>query len=129
MKIIYKKAAIDDLLNTENYIINQFHNDQAAKKLKNNIVDTISLLKDNPYLGPKMSDRFDIDTPFRYLIVSKQLVFYNVNEKNIEIIEYLTQGRITYHYYFNYYCRSILFLLLLCLFGKKGTQNERLYIK
>ena len=34
MKIIYKKAAIDDLLNTENYIINQFHNNQAAKKLK-----------------------------------------------------------------------------------------------
>ena len=89
MKIIYKKAAIDDLLNTENYIINQFHNDQAAKKLKNNIVDTISLLKDNPYLGPKMSDRFDIDTPFRYLIVSKQLVFYNVNEENIEIIRIL----------------------------------------
>lgn len=85
----YKKAAIDDLLNTENYIINQFHNDQAAKKLKNNIVDTISLLKDNPYLGPKMSDRFDIDTPFRYLIVSKQLVFYNVNEENIEIIRIL----------------------------------------
>ena len=89
MKIIYKKAAIDDLLNTENYIINQFHNDQAAKKLKNNIVDTISLLKNNPYLGPKMSDRFDIDTPFRYLIVSKQLVFYNVNEENIEIIRIL----------------------------------------
>ena len=87
--IIYKKAAIDDLLNTENYIINQFHNDQAAKKLKNNIVDTISLLKDNPYLGPKMSDRFDIDTPFRYLIVSKQLVFYNVNEENVEIIRTL----------------------------------------
>ena len=39
MKIIYKKAAIDDLLNTENYIINQFHNDQTAKKLKNNIVE------------------------------------------------------------------------------------------
>ena len=89
MKIIYKKAAIDALLNTENYIINQFHNDQAAKKLKNNIVDTISLLKDNPYLGPKMLDRFDIDTPFRYLIVSKQLVFYNVNEENIEIIRIL----------------------------------------
>ena len=66
MKIIYKKAAIDDLLNTENYIINQFHNTQAAKKLKSNI-----------------------DTPFRYLIVSKQLVFYNVNEENIEIIRIL----------------------------------------
>lgn len=89
MKIIYKKAAIDDLLNAENYIINQFHNDQAATKLKTNIVDTISLLKDNPYLGPKMSDRFNIDTPLRYLIVSKQIVFYDINEDNIEIIRIL----------------------------------------
>lgn len=89
MKIIYKKAAIDDLLNTENYIINQFHNDQAAKKLKTNIVDTISLLKDNPYLGPKMSDRFNIDTSLRYLIVSKQIIFYDINEDNIEIIRIL----------------------------------------
>lgn len=89
MKIIYKKAAIDDLLNAENYIINQFHNDQAATKLKTNIVDTILLLKDNPYLGPKMSDRFNIDTPLRYLIVSKQIVFYDINEDNIEIIRIL----------------------------------------
>ena len=118
MKIIYKKAAIDDLLNTENYIINQFHNDQAAKKLKNNIVDTISLLKDNPYLGPKMSDRFDIDTPFRYL---SNLYSIMSMKRILKLLEYLTQGRITYHYYFNYYCRSILFLLLLCLFGRKGT--------
>ena len=89
MRIIYKKSAIDDLLNTENYIINQFHNDQDAKKFKTNIVDTISLLKDNPYLGPKMSDRFNIDTPLRYLIVSKQIVFYDINEDNIEIIRIL----------------------------------------
>ena len=89
MRIIYKKAAIDDLLNAENYIINQFHNDKAAKKFKTNIVDTISLLKDNPYLGPKMSDRFNIDTSLRYLIVSKQIVFYDINEDNIEIIRIL----------------------------------------
>ena len=89
MKIIYKKAAIDDLLNIENYIIHQFHNTQAAKKLKSNIADTISLLKDNPYLGPEMSDRFNIDTSFRYLIVSKQLVFYNINKETIEILRIL----------------------------------------
>lgn len=89
MRIIYKKSAIDDLLNTENYIIDQFHNNQAAKKLKTNIVDTISLLKDNPYLGLKMSGRFNIDTSLRYLIVSKQIVFYDINEDNIEIIRIL----------------------------------------
>ena len=36
-----------------------------------------------------MSDRFNIDTPLRYLIVSKQIVFYDINEDNIEIIRIL----------------------------------------
>ena len=89
MQIIYKKTAIDDLLNTENYIISRFNNEQAAQKLKSTLVNTIALLKDNPYLGPKMSDRFNVDTSLRYLVVSKQLVFYNVNKENIEILRIL----------------------------------------
>lgn len=89
MKIIYKKTAIDDLLNTENYIISQSNNKQAAQKLKSTLVNTISLLKDNPYLGPKMSDRFHVDTSSRYLVISKQLVFYNIKNDNIEIIRIL----------------------------------------
>ena len=89
MKIIYKKTAIDDLLNTENYIISQSNNKQAAQKLKSTLVNTISLLKDNPYLGPKMSDRFHVDTSLRYLVISKQLVFYNIKNDNIEIIRIL----------------------------------------
>lgn len=83
MQIIYKNTAIDDLLNTENYI------KQAAQKIKNTIVNTIALLKDNLYLGPKMSDRFNMDTSLRYLVVSKQLVFYNIKNDNIEIIRIL----------------------------------------
>lgn len=89
MKIIYKKTAIDDLSNTENYIISQSNNKQAAQKLKSTLVNTISLLKDNPYLGPKMSDRFHVDTSLRYLVISKQLVFYNIKNDNIEIIRIL----------------------------------------
>lgn len=89
MKIIYKKTAIDDLLNTENYIISQSNNKQAAQKLKSTLVNTISLLKDNPYLDPKMSDRFHVDTSLRYLVISKQLVFYNIKNDNIEIIRIL----------------------------------------
>ena len=89
MQIIYKKTAIDDLLNTENYIITQFNNKQAAQKLKSTIVNTIALLRGNPYLGPKMSDRFNVDTSLRYLVVSKQLVFYSIKNDNIEIIRIL----------------------------------------
>lgn len=89
MQIIYKKTAIDDLLNTENYIISRFNNKQAAQKLKSTLVNTIALLKDNPYLGPKMSDRFNADTPLRYFVISKQLVFYNIKNDNIEIIRIL----------------------------------------
>ncbi|MBS6456347.1 MAG: type II toxin-antitoxin system RelE/ParE family toxin, partial [Holdemanella biformis] len=52
-------------------------------------LNTIALLKDNPYLGPKMSDRFNVDTPLRYFVISKQLVFYNIKNDNIEIIRIL----------------------------------------
>ena len=97
MQIIYKKTAIDDLLNTENYIISRFNNKQAAQKLKSTLVNTIALLKDNPYLSPKMSDRFNVDTPLRYFVISKQLVFYNIKNDNIEIIRILDSR----HYYFN----------------------------
>lgn len=89
MQIIYKRTAIDDLLNIESYIISQFNNKQAAQKLKSIIVNAIALLKDNPYLGPKLSDRFNMDTSLRYLVVSKQLVFYNIKNDNIEIIRIL----------------------------------------
>ena len=89
MQIIYKKTAIDDLLNIESYIISQFNNKQAAQKLKSTLVNAIALLKDNPYLGPKLSDRFNMDTSLRYLVVSKQLVFYNIKNNNIEIIRIL----------------------------------------
>ena len=89
MQIIYKRTAIDDLLNIESYIISQFNNKQAAQKLKSTLVNAIALLKDNPYLGPKLSDRFNMDTSLRYLVVSKQLVFYNIKNDNIEIIRIL----------------------------------------
>lgn len=36
-----------------------------------------------------MSDRFNVDTPLRYFVISKQLVFYNIKNDNIEIIRIL----------------------------------------
>ena len=36
-----------------------------------------------------MLNRFNVDTSLRYLVISKQLVFYNIKNDNIEIIRIL----------------------------------------
>ncbi len=36
-----------------------------------------------------MSDRFNIDTSLRYLVISKHLVFYDIKNDNIKIIRIL----------------------------------------
>lgn len=89
MNIIYRKAAIDDLSELDAYITNQFHNSNSGRKIIKRITDTISLLKDNPNLGPKLSDRFKVKSTLHYLVVSKQIVFYDIKEETIEIIRVL----------------------------------------
>lgn len=89
MKIIYNKKAIDDLQRMEQYIICQFQNEKAAKQITRNIVNTVSLLADNPFMGAKLSDKFGIETKLRFLIVAKQIVFYKTDERSIEIIRVL----------------------------------------
>lgn len=86
MKILYKKTAIEDIQETERYISKELHNRQAARKLTRMIVQTISLLAENPYMGAALNGKYDVDTDLRFLIVSKHLIFYRVRgEESIEI--------------------------------------------
>ena len=79
-KIIYTKRAKVELENLYNYIYFNLANPIAAKRLKANIIKPISNLEYFPYMGNKISN-----SNFRYLIFKNYLIFYSVNNQNVEI--------------------------------------------
>lgn len=92
MKVKYRPAAIADILDTCDYITEKLKNPEAAESLKLRLLDSISLLKDNPFMGELLVSRFDeLDSKldYRFLIVSKQLVFYRIEEEIIEVVRVL----------------------------------------
>ncbi len=96
MKIVYRPAAIDDIMSTAAYIENELKNPQAAQRLKERILYCISLLKDNPNMGTPLSNKYDLpECNYQYIIVNKQLVFYETNNDTIEIVRVL-DGRTDY---------------------------------
>ena len=79
-KIIYTKRAKVELENLYNYIYFNLANPIAAIRFKANIIKPISNLEYFPYMGKKI-----LNSKFRYLIFKNYLIFYSVNNQNVEI--------------------------------------------
>ena len=96
MRILYCPAAIADLKRTCDYLRQTLKNPGAANTLSARVLRSISLLREKPFMGAPLSAKYDeLQTDGRYLIVSKQLVFYEVLEDRIEILRIL-DGRTDY---------------------------------
>lgn len=96
MNIKYRPAAIQDIRDASEYIQKVLKNPSAAVTLKTRVLHGISLLRENPYMGIPLDSRFDgVETGIRYLVVSMQLIFYELNEDVIEIVRVL-DGRTDY---------------------------------
>lgn len=97
MKILWRPAAIEDVQSTLKYIKYNLKNPSAAKTLKDRIFNSAALLTENPYMGASLKAKFELDDDihYRYIIVSKQIVFYEVLNDTIEIIRVL-DGRTDY---------------------------------
>lgn len=97
MRVSYKRAAVKDMEAARDYIAGRLKNPKAAKKLMEALLKAISLLADNPYMGAALAEKFEIDTDVRYFVVSKQLIFYHVDNVNgvVEILRVL-DGRTDY---------------------------------
>ena len=91
MKVQWRPAAIADVQATLKHIKYNLKNPSATRELNSRIFNSISLLRENPYMGALLSLKFDLNetVQYRYLIVSKQIVFYEVIENTIEIIRVL----------------------------------------
>lgn len=96
MKIQYRPAAIADLSSTAESIQKQLHNPNAAEKLRADVLHGISRLSEAPEMGPLLRSRYEeIESDIRFLVVRKQMVFYEVHDQSVEIIRIL-DGRTDY---------------------------------
>ena len=96
MRIKYRPAAIKDVDRACDYLRNKLHNPSAAQNLTTKLLHSISLLKENPCMGVPLSSKPEaLETDYRFLVVSKQLVFYQVADDVIEIVRIL-DGRTDY---------------------------------
>ncbi|MBE5868681.1 MAG: type II toxin-antitoxin system RelE/ParE family toxin [Lachnospiraceae bacterium] len=84
-KIKYTPDAADKLRELKKAISQEFGAD-SAKKIVKTITDAIRGLCDYEEKGPEVSKMLDVDTDYRYLFVSKNYVFYRIEDKYIRII-------------------------------------------
>ncbi len=96
MKITYKSLALRDMEEKRAYLTDTLKNPSAAQKLVASILRAVSLLADNPRMGTLLSSRFEVDTDLRYIVVSKQLVFYRIVDNRYISITRILDGRQDY---------------------------------
>ena len=95
MKVLFKQTALEDIRSASDYLIEQFQNEAAAKKLREMLFHSAMLLEEHPYLGAALREKYDVDTDLRFLISARYLIFYRVLEDHVEITRVL-DGRQDY---------------------------------
>ena len=84
-KIKYTPDAADKLRELKK-TISQEYGTNSAKTLVKKITDAIRELCDYEEKGPEVSKMLGVDTDYRYIFVSKNYVFYRIEDKYIRII-------------------------------------------
>ena len=84
-KIKYTPDAADKLRALKSAISGEYGGDKAKKIIKS-ITDAIRGLCDYEEKGPEVSKMFDVVSDYRYIFVSRNYVFYRIEDKYIRII-------------------------------------------
>ena len=84
-KIKYTPEAADKLRALKSAILQEYGADKSNKITKS-ITEAIRGLCDFEEKGPEVSKMFDVVSDYRYIYVSKNYVFYRIEDKYIRII-------------------------------------------
>lgn len=84
-KIKYTPDAADKLRALK-LAISQEYGSDYAKIIVKSITDAIRGICDYEEKGPEVSKMFDVVSDYRYIFVSRNYVFYRIEEKYIRII-------------------------------------------
>lgn len=83
MKVIWSERADDDLYNIVEYIAAD--NVQNARKLRNEVLESVKNLEQFPNIGVDPKDDYLVQKGYRMLIVEKYLVFYLIENDEVNI--------------------------------------------
>ena len=95
MKLKFTPAAIRDLQNMSDYISDVLRNPVAAARIKKNILNACSTLKQQPLIGGSVMEKTGHKTDLRFLVCEKHLIFYKVEVDEISVVR-IINGRMDY---------------------------------
>jgi len=89
-KIKYSRGATRKLESIQRYIAETLKSPKAAATVTSSIIENISLLKENPEIGPTLSSRVDrVPDRFsqiRFLVCGKHVAIYEVEKTQIRVL-------------------------------------------
>ena len=88
-KLNFAKHFQEDVKSTINYIKNTLQAPIASENLKDEIRKTYKNIKQNPFMYPVVPNDYLASMGFRFITVKNYMLFYTIEEKQINIIRFL----------------------------------------
>ncbi len=86
MKLTVKDTAKEDLINIRRYISDDLQNPIAAENTVRKIRDSISRLKDSPYIGTMLHTKSDFPYSYRFLPSGTYVIIYKVYKDCVKVL-------------------------------------------
>jgi plasmid stabilization system protein ParE len=88
-KLVFGKTFREDVRSSVNYIKQTLQAPVAADRLKNEIKKTYNTIKDTPFIYPIVPNEYLASLGFRFTMVKNYMMFYIVEERQINIVRFL----------------------------------------
>jgi addiction module RelE/StbE family toxin len=95
LKLNISPEAKNDLLEIKKYISEELNSPKAANNTVKKILSGIKNLRQFPKMGPSLSAKVNIETPYRFLVCGNYLAFYRPEETEL-FVDRIIYGRRDY---------------------------------